>query len=493
MIGIGAVARETPDATAMVTLGATISFGELDRRQRLLAGALQAGGLGRGDRIAVICKNRPESLEVTAGALRAGIVPVPVNPLLTDSEVAYLLEDSGARWLLTDRPAEPEPGVERVITFGDAYERCLHEASPADVADVSLGRPMHYTSGTTGQPKGVWIRPQRPATAADAAADFISLWNLNAEDIHLVCSPLAHSAPHRFSLRTLEAGGTVVLLQKFDAEESLATIDLMSITTTFMVPTHLERIMALRQKLARYDLSSVRLLAHAGSPIRNTTKREVIDLLPRGTVWEFYGSTEGVATRISSDEWSRKPGSVGTARAGTHLSVRGETGEELAAGEVGEVWISDPSAGRFEYWGDPQKTQAAWSGSWFTVGDLGFLDEDGYLFLTGRKHDMIITGGINVYPQEIEAVLQSHPAVRDAMVQGEPHPEWGQEVVAKVVGAPGQPLDPELLRKWARERLAGFKCPRRIEIVASLPRTATGKLQRSRTPPPSREPEGPEV
>jgi long-chain acyl-CoA synthetase len=481
MIGIGGVARETPDATAIVTLGATISFGELDRRQRLLAGALQAGGLGSGDRIAVMSANRPESLEVTAGALRAGIVPVPINPLLTESEVAYLLEDSGARWLLTDRPAEPEPGVERVVTFGDAYERCLHEASPADVADVSLGRPMHYTSGTTGQPKGVWAPPQRAAAAADAADDFISMWSLTAEDIHLVCSPLAHSAPHRFSLRSLEAGGTVVLLQKFDAEESLATIDLMSITTTFMVPTHLERIMSLGPKLPRYDLSSIRLLAHAGSPIRDETKRGVIDLFPRGTVWEFYGSTEGVATRISSDEWLRKPGSVGTARAGTRVSVRGETGQELAAGEIGEVWISDPAVEHFEYWGDSQKTAAAWRGSAFTVGDLGFLDEDGYLFLTGRKHDTIITGGINVYPQEIEAVLESHPAVRDAMVQGEPHAEWGQEVVAKVVGAPGQPLDPELLRKWARERLAGFKCPRRIEIVSSLPRTATGKLQRSWT------------
>jgi long-chain acyl-CoA synthetase len=481
MTGIGAVARQTPDAAAIVTLGATLSFGELDNRQRLLAGALQAGGLQSGDRIGVLSANRPESLEVTTGALRAGIVPVPVNPLLTESEVAYLLEDSGARWLLTDRPAEPEPGVERVITFGDAYERCLHEASPGEVADVTLGRPMHYTSGTTGQPKGVWVAPQSEATAARAADDFIALWVLTADDIHLVCSPLAHSAPHRFCLRTLEAGGTVVLQQKFDAEETLATIDLMSITTTFTVPTHLERIMALTQKIARYDLSSVRLLAHAGSPMREATKWGVIELFPAGSVWEFYGSTEGVATRISSEEWCRKPGSVGTARAGSRVSIRGETGAELGPGEIGEVWISAPSSERFEYWGDRQKTAAAWSGSAFTVGDLGFLDDDAYLFLTGRKHDTIITGGINVYPQEIEAVLESHPAVQEAMVHGEPHAEWGQEVVAKVVGAPGLPLDPELLRKWARERLAGFKCPRRIEIVSVLPRTATGKLQRSGT------------
>jgi long-chain acyl-CoA synthetase len=270
----------------------------------------------------------------------------------------------------------------------------------------------------------------------------------------------------------------VVLQPGFEAEETLASVDLMSITTTFMVPTHLERILSLGHKLARFDLSSVRLLAHAGAPIREATKRGIIELFPDASVWEFYGSTEGAATRISSDEWLRKVGSVGTARAGSQIIIGEPDGNELARGETGEVWVSDPDAERFEYWGDPKKTAAAWRGDAFTVGDLGFLDADGYLFLTGRKNDTIITGGINVYPQEVEAVLESHPAVREAMVYGTLHPEWGQEVVAQVVGAPGQPLDPDLLRTWARGQLAGFKCPRRIEIVTALPRTATGKLQR---------------
>jgi long-chain acyl-CoA synthetase len=485
--GIGAAAQEMPDGAAIVARNITLSFGELDRRQRLLAGALHAGGLAAKDRIGVISANRPEFLEVTSGALRAGIVPVPINPLLTPTETAYLLEDSGARWLLTDRPAEPPPGIDRVITFGDAYERCLHDASPANIADVTLGRPMHYTSGTTGQPKGVWVAPTSESQATAAADDFITLWDLRAEDIHLVCSPLAHSAPHRFSLRTLEAGGTVVLQPRFEAEETLASIDLMSITTTFMVPTHLERILSLGRKLVRYDLSSMRLLAHAGAAIRAETKRRIIELFPHGSVWEFYGSTEGFATRISSDEWLRKPGSVGTARAGSRILIEGPEGDELSRGDIGEAWISDPRAERFEYWGDRQKTAAAWRGHAFTMGDLGFLDDDGYLFLTGRTDDTIITGGINVYPQEVEAVLESHPAVREAMVYGTPHPEWGQEVVAQVVGSPGQPLDPELLRKWARGQLAGFKCPRRIQIVAELPRTTTGKLQR---PTPSVAPGG---
>ncbi|MDP9232939.1 MAG: AMP-binding protein, partial [Actinomycetota bacterium] len=300
MTGIGAFARETPDVPAIVALGNTISFGELDSRQRRLAGALRSGGVGEGDRIAVLSANRPESLEVTAGALRAGIVPVPINPLLTPAEIAFLLEDSGARWLLTDRATERDPDVERVITFGDAYERCLHEAAPAGVADVTRGRPMHYTSGTTGQPKGVWAPLQSVPDATSVADNFIDQWELRPDDLHLVCSPLPHSAPHRFALRTLEAGGTVVLQPRFEAEEALATIDLLGITTTFMVPTHLERILALGYKLARFDLSSVRLLAHAGAPIREETKRRVIDLFPPNSVWEFYGSTEGVATRIST-------------------------------------------------------------------------------------------------------------------------------------------------------------------------------------------------
>jgi long-chain acyl-CoA synthetase len=483
MTGIGAFARDTPDVPAMVMLGATVSFAELDRRQRLLVGALQAAGIGAGDRIAVLSANRPESLEVTSGALRAGIVPVPINSLLTAGEIAFLLEDSGARWLFTDRAMELDPGVERVVTFGDAYERCLHEAKPAGVADVSRGRPMHYTSGTTGQSKGVWVAPSSEESGLVTARGFIKLWNLLGDDLHLVCSPLAHSAPHRFALRTLEAGGTVVLQERFEAEEALATIDLMGITTTFMVPTHLERIMALGHRLARYDISSVRLLAHAGAPIREETKRRVIDTFPAGSVWEFYGSTEGVATRISSDEWLRKPGSVGTADPPCRVIIKTSGGGEASAGEIGEVWIDDPSGGRFEYWGDPERTAAAWDGSAFTVGDLGVLDDDGYLFLTGRKHDTIITGGINVYPLEVEAVLESHPAVAEAMVYAAPHPEWGQEVVAQVVGQPEFPLDGELLREWARERLAGFKCPRRIDVVESLPRTATGKLQRSGAQP----------
>jgi acyl-CoA synthetase (AMP-forming)/AMP-acid ligase II len=477
--GIGGHARATPDAPALLTLARRLTFAELDERQRRLAGLLASGGLSRRDRIAVWSANRVESLEVTTGALRAGIVPVPVNSLLTESEAAYLVEDSGARWLFTDRPVDPLPPLERVVTFGDAYERCLHEAAPAPLADYALGRPMHYTSGTTGRPKGVWVEPVGDAAAAEISQDFAVQWALVPDDVHLLCSPLAHSAPHRFALRTLEAGGAVVLQRRFDADETLAAMELFGVTTTFVVPTHLERIFALDPKvLKRHYPASLRMLIHAGAPIRESTKRRALDFFPRGCVWEFYGSTEGGATRISPDEWLRKPGSVGTPRPDAAILVRDDEGRAVPSGEVGQVWVRDPHAERFSYWGDEGKTRAAWDGDAFTVGDLGRLDEDGYLYLEGRADDTIISGGVNVYPPEVEAVLHEHPAVRECAVYGREHPEWGQEVCALLVPAPGEVLDVAELRAWARERLAGFKCPRHFDVVAELPRTPTGKVLR---------------
>ena len=380
--------------------------------------------------------------------------------------------------MFTDRTVE-HPGLERIVTFGDAYERCLEEATPAPICDFVRGRPMHYTSGTTGSSKGVWVPPVGERRAAELSADFRELWGLIPGDVHIVCSPLAHSAPHRFSTRTLEAGGTVVVQKRFDPQETLAGIELFGVTSTFMVPTHLERLFSLpRSVLTRHDLSSIRLLAHAGAPIREVTKHKALEHFPEGSVWEFYGSTEGQATRISGEEWLRKPGSVGTPRGGAEVAILDEDGNRLAPGEIGDVWVRDPHVERFEYWNDRPKTRRAWREGAFTVGDLGWLDEDGYLFLHGHKHDTIITGGVNVYPQEVEVILLTHPAVADVVVYGAPNEEWGQEVRAEVVAAPNLPLDGELLRAWARERLASFKSPRVIEVVDDLPRTATGKVKR---------------
>ena len=465
-------------------MGRSLTFSELDQRQRRLAGALKAAALEEGDRIAVLSRNSVESLEVTTGALRAGFIPVPVNPLLTGREIEYVLTDSGARWLFTDQTDEAPPELERVVTFGDAYERVLSEADEEELCDHARSRPMHYTSGTTGRPKGVWVRVMKPRKAAEMSADFISYWGLQETDIHLVCSPLAHSAPHRYALRTLEAGGTVALQSRFDPAETLAAIDLFNATTTFMVPTHLERILALGDKhLRRHDLASMRLLMHAGAPIREETKRRTIGLFSEEAVWEFYGSTEGPATRISAKEWLRRPGSVGRPREGAEIIVKRPDKQPAGAGEVGTVWVKDPRIERFQYWGDRAKTRRTWSAGAFTVGDLGYLDDEGYLFLTGRAHDTIISGGVNVYPQEIEEVLREHPAVSEAVVYGVASDEWGQEVHAAVVPVPGAVCDADEMLDWCRERVAGYKRPRRLEIVQELARTPTGKVKRERPAP----------
>lgn len=487
MSGIGGHARATPDATAIVSMGGSLTFGELDARQRRLTGALQAAGLEEGDRVGVLSRNSIAVLEVVTACLRAAILPVPINPLLTEPEVAYLLEDSGSRWLFTERPIDRAAELERIVTFGDAYERVVQEGNPTELCDHARGRPMHYTSGTTAAPKGVWVRPYTAAKAARVSADFIGYWGLTSADIHLVCSPLAHSAPLRYALRTMEAGGTVALQSHFDPAETLAAIDLFNVTTTFMVPTHLERILALGPAaLRRHDLSSMRLLIHAGAPIREETKLATIAALPDDSVWEFYGSTEGQATRISPTEWLRRPGSVGTPRRGAEILIEGAPGEALPAGEVGRIWVKDPKMDRFQYWRDRRKTRAAWRAGAFTVGDLGYLDGDGYLFLTGRADDTIISGGVNVYPQEVEAVLSQHPAVQEVVVYGVPSDEWGQEVRAAIV--PSGEIDEDELTAWCRERLAGFKRPRRISFVDDLPRTPTGKLKRQ---PPELDATGP--
>ena len=424
----------------------------------------------------IYARNSDRVVEVAGGLLRAGIIPVLINPLLTQPEVEYIVQDAAVDWLFTDQVVDIT-GLGNVVTFGDAYERVIYEADAAALDDHLLGRPMHYTSGTTGEPKGVYVAPYDAAEAQRLSMRFRAMWDLRPDEIHLVCSPLAHSAPLRFALRTLEAGGAVCVQERFDAEATLAAIELFGVTSAFMVPTHLKRILALgRTGLARYDLSTMRMLVHAGAPIGPATKQGVMDAFPPGAVWEFYGSTEGQATQISPDEWKEKPGSVGRAHPGASVTISDDEGQPVPPGEVGQVWVKDPDADKWGYWGDPGKTQGAWRDGAFSVGDLGWLDEDDYLFLAGRMNDVIITGGVNVYPQEVEAVLATHPAVAEVVVYGAPDEEWGQEVRAQVV------LEEEIvvedLRAWARGSLAGFKVPRQILVVSELPKTPTGKIKR---------------
>lgn len=415
--------------------------------QRRAAAALAAAGLHPGDRIVVSAVASPALLAVVLGALRTGIVPVVLDPALPPEERAALVADADPALDLRGDPG-------RIL--GD---------DEADLADVPLARPMHYTSGTTGRRKGVWSGVLAEDDARALAAEEIELWEFGPADRHLVLSPLHHSAPLRFAVHTLLAGGEVLLPGPFDAPRAAAAISGLRPTTTFCVPTHLQRLLAFgRAGRDAVDWSSFRRLVHAGAPCPEPLKRVVLDTLPEGSVWEFYGSTEAQFTVCSTEDWRARPGSVGRAR----------PGRRLVTDERGQLWCAVPRWARFEYRRAPDKTAAAWRGDLVTVGDLGRVDDDGTVWLDGRREDLVISGGVNVYPAEVEAVLDTHPGVVESAVFGLPDDEWGQRVVAAYVGTAA----PEELTAWARERLAPAKRPKILHRLDELPRTSTGKVRR---------------
>ena len=327
---------------------------------------------------------------------------------------------------------------------------------------------MHCTSGTTGVPKGVDSGVLSPGDAAALVAEERELWGFCADDVNLVLSPLYHSAPLRFAMGTTLAGGRVVIPGAFDAQVITAAITHERPTSMFCVPTHLQRLFAHWDDVGVPDLSCFRLVAHAGAPCPTDIKKRLIDLFPAGSTWEFYGSTEGQFTACRSEEWLERPGTVGRARPGRSLHLDAD----------GTIWCAVPEHARFSYVDDPDKTAAAWrdtpDGAAFTVGDLGRLDDDGYLWLDGRRTDLIISGGVNVYPLEVEQVIGEHPGVFDIAVYAVDDQQWGQRVCAVVVGSATEVE----LTAYAREHLAPPKRPKTWTFRDELPRTLTGKVRR---------------
>ncbi|MFP5327008.1 MAG: class I adenylate-forming enzyme family protein [Acidimicrobiia bacterium] len=425
-----------------------VTAAESDEAQRRVAGSLAARGLVAGDRFAISLGSSASLLAVVLGALRTGVVPVLLNATLTEREREALVRDA-------------EVALE-IRTERDLYE--LTEGSPAELAPFPLARPMHYTSGTSGQPKGVWSGLLSEDDARRLFEDEADLWGMGPGDVHLVNSPMYHSASIRFAAATLLRGGTVVVQSRFDAEIAARAMHEHRPTTTFLVPAHLQRLFSLDDLP---DLSSLRLLAHAGSPCPPHLKSAAMHALPAGEVWEFYGSTEGQFTACSPQEWLERPGTVGRARPGRRLSLDDD----------GTIWCHAPAFARFEYWRAPEKSAAAWREDAFTVGDLGRLDEDGYLYLDGRRDDLIISGGVNVYPLEIEIALADVEGIEELAIFGVPDERWGERVCAAVVAS--SDLARTRLDEAARERLAPFKRPKDVYLVEDLPRTATGKVRRT--------------
>ena len=425
-----------------------ISAAESERDQRRSAAALRSLGVGAGDRVAVIARNAPEVIAVALGALRSGVVPVMINADLLPVEREVILADCAPSLVVDDR------GVAELVTG----------TAEVEIAGAPLARPMHYTSGTTGRPKGVWSGLLDEGASAALLGEERALWGFTDGDVNLVCSPLYHSAPLRFAAGTLLAGGDVVVLDRFRADAARDAIAVHAITSAFMAPAHLQRLFD--DGLSASEVSSFRLLAHAGAPCPEVVKRQAVETFPDGSVWEFYGSTEGQFTACSTDDWERRPGSVGRARPGRSLSIDPDSST---------IWCEVPSYARFAYWRDPEKTDAAWRGNSFSVFDLGRID-DGYLYLDGRRDDLLITGGVNVYPLEVEIALARCPGVVEVAVFGVDDDQWGQRVCAAVVGN----VSEQTMCEFAAGVLAPYKRPKTFVFVDEIPKTATGKVRRSR-------------
>lgn len=495
--GTYAAAAPNRPAVIMAATGSTLTYGELDDRSAKLASALHGLGLRRGDVIAMLTDNVAEAFVIYWAALRSGLYVTAINRHLAPAEVAYIVNDSGASVLFASAGlADLAAGVRAELSastmrygFGGpiagyaSYEDLLADAGPP-LTDQPRGSDMLYSSGTTGRPKG--IKPHLLPIQVDEPGDPLTgllaqVFGLTSDDVYLSPAPIYHAAPLKYCAAVQALGGTVVLMEKFDAEAALSAIERYRVTVTQMVPTMFVRLLQLSPKTrAAHDLSSLRIAVHAGAPCPPEVKDAMIAWWGPILI-EYYSATEAHGTTLmTSAEWAAKRGSVGKAVLGV-VHICDDNGVELPTGEIGTVYF-ERDAVPFVYHNDPGKTAESRHPeheNWSTVGDLGYLDADGYLYLTDRKSFMIISGGVNIYPQEIENVLTLHPKIFDVAVIGIPDPEMGEQVKAVVQlrdGATGNPELADELINYVRDRLAHFKAPKSVDFVDELPRSATGKL-----------------
>jgi acyl-CoA synthetase (AMP-forming)/AMP-acid ligase II len=492
-------AASAPDRPAVIIGDQVVTYAELEARSNRLAHALRSRGLGPGDHLAVLMENRPEYFEVAWAGLRAGLLVTPVNWHLSAAEAAYIIEDCGATALVASAPrADAVTGIAapalttRLAVGGpvdgfDCYEDVTGAQPQTPVGDECEGTWMFYSSGTTGRPKG--ITPGRTGGPLGAPARFTAmvryLFGGDESTVYLSPAPLYHAAPSGWSAAIHRIGGTVVATERFDPVEFLRLIERHRVTMAQVVPTHLVRLLKLpAEDRARYDLSSLKTLVHAAAPCPVEVKRAVFDWLGP-VVHEYYSGSEGVGfCAIGPQEWLAHPGSVGKSMQGA-VHILDEAGTEVPPRTEGRVFFE--TARGFEYHGDPAKTAEAFDEhGWGTFGEVGWVDEEGYLYLTDRVSNMIISGGVNIYPREIEDALILHPEVADVAVIGVPDPEMGESVRA-VIQPAVPPADPAALAAeliaFTRDRIARYKAPRSVVFLGELPRLQTGKVARRLLPP----------
>jgi len=481
-------ARRPERPAAVVDGGSVLTYAELDAASRRLAALLRDRGLVEGDRIAVLLPNVVEYFPVVWAAQRSGLLYVPVNRHLTAAEAAYVVADSGARALIASEDL-PAPGPDLRWSVGgeiDGFEpldaTLQGDEVPPPRAGETEGSYMFYSSGTTGRPKGIVPElPQAPFGTGLGIDRMVGpLYGFDADTVYLCPGPLYHAAPLGWSLATQRHGGTVVVMPRFDAQRFLALVEERRVTHVQCVPTMFVRLLALPAEVrARYDVSSLRVVVHAAAPCPVDVKRAMIEWLGP-IVHEYYAGSEGNCfVHIDPQEWLAHPGSVGRPEPGT-VHVLDDDGVPLPSGEIGTLWFS---GGRtFRYHNDPERTAAATDvHGRSTLGDVGHVDPDGYLYLADRRTDLIISGGVNIYPREVEEALGRHPAVADVAVVAVPDADRGHSVRAVVQPEAGVVTGPELaaeLITFCRTHLAAFKCPRAVDFDDALPRLPSGKLLR---------------
>jgi len=497
-LGFWKRAEIEPDRLALVDVDETeVTAGELLSAANRVANGLVAIGVGRDDTVAVVMPNSRAMYEVYLGALQIGAYLTPINHHLVGPEIAYIVEDSDAKVLIGHErfadaliAAAEQIGLaaDHRFAIGDVegfrpFSDLTAGQSDDTPADRVSGAAMHYTSGTTGKPKGV-KRGRVDADPSDMGAMFamfLMMFGIQPEDdnVHIVGSPLYHTAVLMWSASSMHLGHPVVLMDKWDGERMLELIDRYRVTTSHMVPTQFHRMLALPEEVrAKYDCSSTRVMVHAAAPCPVPVKQQMLDWWG-DSIHEYYAATEGGGTIVSPQEWRERPGTVGKAWAGSAVVIRDDEGDDLPTGEVGTIWMAMGQAA-FEYKDDPEKTAASQDREgFFTVGDVGFLDDEGYLFLSDRKIDMIISGGVNIYPSEIESAFLSNPEIGDVAVFGVPNEDWGEEVKAVIEPAAGVEAGPAFearLRTWAETNLASYKRPRTYDFTDDMPRDPSGKL-----------------
>ena len=493
-------AEANPDKPAVIIhpSGTVVTFADLEARANRLAHFLQQHGLREGDTIAVLMENNEHLHAVMWAARRSGLYYTVVNTHLTPPEAAYIVDNSGAKAIIGSQAmrkvceglAEHLPsGLPDLLMIADddlagwqRYPECVADQLSTPIGVELEGDLLQYSSGTTGRPKGIRreLRHVSPAEAPNFLSALLAVVQMNGDSVYLSPAPLYHTAPCMWTICAQAMGATVVVMQKFDPELALDAIQRYQITSGQFVPAMFVRMLKLPEAVRNsYHISSLHRVVHAAAPCPVDIKKQMIDWWgPK--IDEYYSSSEGAgATFITAEDWLKHPGSVGKPLLGI-AHVLDEDGNDLPSGQAGQIFFDMGGLAQFVYHKDPDKTAESRDGhGWVTIGDVGYLDEDGYLFLTDRKHHMIISGGVNIYPQEAENLLVTHPKVMDAAVFGIPDDEMGQSVKGVVQTIEAVDATDEFgdeLLTWLRERLAHYKCPRSISFEAQLPRTDTGKL-----------------